>query len=67
LPIPLTTIRLPVQSFAQAAQEAMLDNITGTDTNPRQILIDAELVVRGSTDRSAAKPTSRPEVVAAVG
>lgn len=50
LPVPLTTIRLPVQSFAQAAYEAMLDNVTGTDTNARQIVIDAELVVRGSTD-----------------
>ena len=50
LPVPLTTIRLPVQSFAQAAYEAMLDNITGIDTNARQIVIDAELVVRGSTD-----------------
>lgn len=53
LPVPLTTIRLPVQSFAQAAYEAMLDNVTGMDTNARQIVIDAELVVRGSTDRSA--------------
>ena len=53
LPVPLTTIRLPVQSFAQAAYEAMLDNVTGTDTNARQIVIDAELVVRGSTDRNA--------------
>ncbi len=53
LPVPLTTIRLPVQSFAQAAYEAMLDNVTGTDTNPRQIVIDAELIVRGSTDPDA--------------
>jgi DNA-binding LacI/PurR family transcriptional regulator len=53
LPVPLTTIRLPVQAFAQAAYEAMLDNVTGTDTNPRQIVIDAELVVRRSTDPEA--------------
>ena len=31
----------------------MLDNITGVDTNARQIVIDAELVVRGSTDSNA--------------
>lgn len=55
LPVPLTTIRLPVQSFAQAAYEAMLDYVTGVDTDPRQIVIDAELVVRGSTDDSAAQ------------
>jgi GntR family transcriptional regulator of arabinose operon len=53
LPVPLTTIRLPVQSFAQAAYEAMLDNVSGLDTNARQIVIDSELVVRGSTDSSA--------------
>lgn len=53
LPVPLTTIRLPVQAFAQAAYEAMLDNVTGMDTNPRQIVIDAELVVRRSTDKNA--------------
>ena len=53
LPVPLTTIRLPILSFAQAAYEAMLDNITGVDTNTRQIIIDAELVVRGSTDLRA--------------
>ncbi len=52
LPVPLTTIRLPVYSFSQAAYEAMLDNISGVDTNARQIVIDAELVVRGSTDCS---------------
>jgi GntR family transcriptional regulator, arabinose operon transcriptional repressor len=58
LPVPLTTIRLPVQSFAQAAYEAMLDNVTGADTNARQIVIDAELVVRGSTDVSASLSSS---------
>jgi DNA-binding LacI/PurR family transcriptional regulator len=54
LPVPLTTIRLPVQSFAQAAYEAMVDNVSGADRNARQIVIDAELVVRGSTDCDAA-------------
>ena len=53
LPVPLTTIRLPILSFAQAAYEAMLDNISGVDTNARQIIIDAELVIRGSTDLRA--------------
>lgn len=50
LPVSLTTIKLPVQPFAQAAYEAMLGLITGLETNPRQIIIDTELIVRNSTD-----------------
>lgn len=49
LPVPLTTIRLPVQSFAETAYEAMLAQVTGAKSDPRQIIIDTELVVRGST------------------
>jgi GntR family transcriptional regulator of arabinose operon len=50
LPVPLTTIRLPVQSFAEAAYEAMFSRVSGAETDARQIIIDTELVVRGSTD-----------------
>jgi GntR family transcriptional regulator, arabinose operon transcriptional repressor len=50
LPVPLTTIRLPVQSFAEAAYEAMFTHVSGAETDARQIIIDTELVVRGSTD-----------------
>ena len=50
LPVSLTTIRLPVQPFAQAAYEAMLGLIASAETSPRQVIIDTELVVRNSTD-----------------
>ena len=50
LPVPLTTIRLPVQSFAEAAYEAMLSQVSGRGADTRQVIIDTELVVRGSTD-----------------
>jgi DNA-binding LacI/PurR family transcriptional regulator len=50
LPVPLTTIRLPVQSFAEAAYEAMLSQVSGRGADTRQIIIDTELVIRGSTD-----------------
>lgn len=50
LPVTLTTIRLPVQSFVGAAYEAMLDHLTGADKSARQIIVDTELVVRNSTD-----------------
>jgi GntR family transcriptional regulator, arabinose operon transcriptional repressor len=50
LPVSLTTIRLPVQTFALAAYEAMLNLVSGVDTSPRQVIIDAELIVRNSTE-----------------
>ena len=49
LPVPLTTIRLPVQSFAQTAYEAILRRIAEPETDVGQIIIDTELVIRGST------------------
>jgi DNA-binding LacI/PurR family transcriptional regulator len=53
LPVSLTTTRLPVQPFAEAAYEAMLAMIAGVETSPRQVIIDTELVVRNSTDNKA--------------
>jgi GntR family transcriptional regulator, arabinose operon transcriptional repressor len=53
LPVPLTTIRLPVHEFAQTAYEAMVNQRTLSDVEARQIVIDTELIVRGSTDSSA--------------
>lgn len=50
LPVSLTTIKLPVQPFAQAAYEAMLGLVTDAETNPRQVIIDTELMIRSSTD-----------------
>jgi LacI family transcriptional regulator len=49
LPVPLTTIRLPVRPFARAAYEAVLRRIKEPATDPRQIIIDTQLVVREST------------------
>lgn len=64
LPVSLTTIRLPVQPFAQAAYEAMLGLVTGADTSPRQVIIDTELVVRSSTDaRSLLIPAAGTAIV----
>ncbi|MCG8450423.1 MAG: substrate-binding domain-containing protein [Pirellulales bacterium] len=49
LHVPLTTIRLPVQAFAQTAYEAILRRIAEPDTDIGQLIIDTELVIRGST------------------
>ena len=50
LPVPLTTIRLPVHEFAQTAYDAMLNQKTSSGTEATQIVIDTELVIRGSTE-----------------
>ena len=49
LPVPLTTIRLPVNAFAQTAYEAILRRIAEPETDVGQIIIDTELVIREST------------------
>lgn len=49
LPVPLTTIRLPIQSFAHAAYEAILRRLVEPKSDVGQIIIDTELIVRGST------------------
>lgn len=49
LPVPLTTIRLPAKPFAEAAYQAAMFRIREPSAAPRQIIIDAELVVRASS------------------
>jgi LacI family transcriptional regulator len=50
LPVSLTTVKLPVQPFAQAAYEAMVSLALGADKSARQVIIDTELILRNSTD-----------------
>ena len=52
LPVPLTTIRLPVQAFAQTAYEALLRRIADKNSDVGQLIVDTELVIRGSTTGS---------------
>jgi LacI family transcriptional regulator len=49
LPVPLTTIRLPIQEFAHAAFETILRRLAEPRPDAGQIIIDTELIVRGST------------------
>lgn len=49
LPVPLTTIGLPIQSFAQTAYEAILRRLADPKSDVGQTIIDTELIVRGST------------------
>ena len=54
LPVPLTTIRLPIPPFVQAAFGAMAAQRSGPVGESSQIVIDAELIVRQSTCRNGA-------------
>lgn len=49
LPVPLTSIRLPVAPFAEEAYKAILQQIENPSLPPRQITIDCELVPRRSS------------------
>lgn len=47
----LTTIRQPIRQMAETAFESLLRRIRTPALAPRQILLDASLVVRDSTRR----------------
>src|SRR6266850_1381816 len=48
LPVPLTTLRQPTRQIGAAALAAMLDRVARPDTPVRDILLQAQLVVRRS-------------------
>jgi GntR family transcriptional regulator, arabinose operon transcriptional repressor len=48
LPVPLTTLRQPTRQIGDAALTAMLERVARRDLATRDILLDAELVVRAS-------------------
>ena len=52
LPVPLTTMRLPCRELGMVAVRTMLERIREPDMPPRQIILDARLVVRRSTATS---------------
>lgn len=48
LPVPLTTMRQPCRALGQVAVQMMKERCTGSDLPGRQVLLQAELVVRQS-------------------
>jgi DNA-binding LacI/PurR family transcriptional regulator len=55
---PLTTVRQPVQTVCRAAVSALLTEVRGERAPRSELLVEPELVVRGST--GAAPTTPRP-------
>jgi len=48
LPVPLTTLRQPTRQIGDAALSAMLERVNRPDLPARDILLQCELIVRGS-------------------
>jgi LacI family transcriptional regulator len=46
---PLTTVRIHHYAIGATAGELLLEQLTDPDAEPRQVLLEPELVVRGST------------------
>jgi DNA-binding LacI/PurR family transcriptional regulator len=46
---PLTTLRQPIEAMARAAVTLLVNQISGAQPTPRELLHEPELVVRGST------------------
>jgi DNA-binding LacI/PurR family transcriptional regulator len=54
LPVPLTTVRQPCHEIGEAALRTMLDRIDRPKAPARELLLDGQLVIRGSTGRGTA-------------
>ena len=52
LPVPLTTIRQPCHEIGASAIAVMAQRLMYPDRTPRDVLLNFELIVRGSTDGS---------------
>jgi DNA-binding LacI/PurR family transcriptional regulator len=50
LPVPLTTVKQPIEQIGQTALQLMLERIHSPDRPTREVLLDGELIVRASSD-----------------
>jgi GntR family transcriptional regulator, arabinose operon transcriptional repressor len=50
LPVPLTTVKQPIEQIGQTALQLMLERIHSPTRPTREVLLDGELIVRQSSD-----------------
>jgi GntR family transcriptional regulator, arabinose operon transcriptional repressor len=50
LPVPLTTVKQPIEQIGQTALQLMLERIHSPDRPTREVLLDGELIVRKSSE-----------------
>jgi len=56
LPVPLTTVRVPLAHMGEIAAEILTRQIESRDaSSPEKVVLDAELMVRGSTGPAASR------------
>lgn len=60
LAMPLTTIRLPVEPFANAAYKAILRRVEEAEYEQQQVIVDTELIIRESTKSNKLSQASTP-------
>jgi GntR family transcriptional regulator, arabinose operon transcriptional repressor len=49
LPVPLTSVKQPIEQVGQTALQLMLERIHSPDRPTREVLLDGELIVRESS------------------
>jgi DNA-binding LacI/PurR family transcriptional regulator len=65
---PLTTVRQPIEAMGKAAVTLLVNQMESVSVYPEELLVEPELVVRGSTGAAAAHtlpPEPPPAVVQA--
>jgi DNA-binding LacI/PurR family transcriptional regulator len=50
LPVPLTTVKQPIDQIGETALQLILERIHSPDRPPREVLLDGQLIVRKSTE-----------------
>jgi LacI family transcriptional regulator len=58
---PLTVVRQPAMQIGATAGQMILDSIRGTESEPRQVVLECELVIRQSC-RALRDPSSVEEL-----
>jgi GntR family transcriptional regulator, arabinose operon transcriptional repressor len=61
LPVPLTTVKQPIEQIGQTALQLMLERIHSPDRPPREVLLEGELIVRKSSRLHPANIGQRTE------
>ena len=58
VPVPLTTVKQPIEQIGQTALQLMLERIHSPDRPTREVLLDGELIVRRSSQVDSMTPTT---------
>jgi GntR family transcriptional regulator, arabinose operon transcriptional repressor len=63
VPVPLTTVKQPIEQIGQTALQLMLERIHSPDRPTREVLLDGELMVRRSSQLESTTPNMEEETL----